>query len=82
MTFPEDCWVEVRYPLTSEQERGPRRLAMAPGWVVSHCGPGQWEICVQAPELAGQHQGQTVFPVCFRDSCELGVPAAELGAGQ
>jgi hypothetical protein len=24
MSFPEDSWVEVRYPLTGEQERGDR----------------------------------------------------------
>ena len=24
MSFPEDSWVEVRYPLTGEQEHGER----------------------------------------------------------
>ena len=53
MSFPEDSWVEVRYPLTSEQEHGDRAAwPWLPGWVVSECGPGEWEICVQAPELA------------------------------
>jgi hypothetical protein len=64
MSFPEDSWVEVRYPLTGEQERGDRA---AWPWL-----PG-WEICVQAPELARQHEGEseTVYPVCFRDASEL-----------
>ena len=25
--FPEDSWVQVRYPLTAEQERGDRAAA-------------------------------------------------------
>ena len=36
MSFPEDSWVEVRYPLTSEQEHGDRAAwPWLPGWVVS-----------------------------------------------
>ena len=45
-------------------------------------GPDEWQICVQAPELASQHEGQTVFPVCFRDAAELRSAAAEPEAGQ
>jgi len=76
--FPEDSWVEVRYPLTIEQEHGDRATwPWLPGWVVSICGPDEWEICVQAPELGMQHEGETVYPVCFRDSSELHVPEAE-----
>jgi hypothetical protein len=67
MSFPEDSLVEVRYPLTREQEHGDRAAwPWMPGWVVSVCGPDEWEICVQTPELAVEHQGETVFPVCFR----------------
>jgi hypothetical protein len=47
--------------------------------VVSICGPDEWEICVQAPELAMEHEGETVYPVCFRDSSELRAPEAKLG---
>ena len=82
MSFPEDSWVEVRYPLTGEQEHGDRAAwPWLPGWVVSRCGPDEWEICVQTPELAMEHEGETVFPVCFRDSSELRAPAAEPEAG-
>ena len=52
-----------------------------PGWVVSVCGPDEWEICVQAPELAMQHEGETVYPVCFRDASELRSLDAEPEAG-
>jgi hypothetical protein len=73
--FPEDSWAEVRYPLTTEQEPGDRSAwRWVPGWVASICGPDEWEICAQDPELAIQHEGETVFPVCFRDSPELRVP--------
>jgi len=81
-SFPEDSWVEVRYPLTGEQEHGERDAwPWLPGWVVSQCGPDEWEICVQTPELATEHERETVFPVCFRDSSELRAPAAEPEAG-
>ena len=78
MSFPEDSWVEVRYPLTREQERGDRDAwPWLPGWVASVCGPDEWEICVQAPELARQYEGETVYPVCFRDASELRALNAE-----
>ena len=70
--FPEDSWVEVRYPATADQEHGDRAAwPWLPGWVVAECGAGEWEICVQAPEVAMEHQGETVYPVCFRDASEL-----------
>ena len=83
MSFPEDSWVEVRYPLTSEQEHGDREAwPWLPGWVVSQCGPGEWEICVQAPELAiPDAEGEASYPVCFRDASELRPQAAEPEAG-
>ena len=81
MSFPDDSDVEVRYPLTSEQETGDRAAwPWLPGWVVSQCGPDEWVICVQAPELAVEDQGEATYPVCFRDASELRPPAAELQA--
>ena len=78
--FPEDSWVEVRYPLTSEQEHADRAAwPWLPGWVVSVCGPGEWEICVQAPELAIQHDGGDWYPTCFRDSSEIRLSEAQAG---
>jgi hypothetical protein len=70
--FPEDSWVQVRYPLTAEQAGGDRAAwPWLPGWVAAECGPDEWEICVQTPELAAEHEGETVYPTCFRDSSEL-----------
>jgi hypothetical protein len=74
-SYPEDSRVEVRYPVTAGQERD--AWPWLPGRVVSICGPGEWEICVQAPELAVEHEGEPVYPVCFRDSSELRIPGAE-----
>jgi hypothetical protein len=72
MSFPKDSWVEVRYPLTGEQERGDRAAwPWRPGWVASICGPDEREICVQTPGLARQYEGETVYPVCFRDTSEV-----------
>jgi len=39
MSFAENSWVEVRYPLTGEQERGDRAVwPWLPGWVVAQGG--------------------------------------------
>jgi hypothetical protein len=74
---PEDSWVEVRYPLTRGQEHGDRdEWPWLPGWVAAECGPDEWGICVQAPELAIQHEGETWYPTCFRDSSEIRLPEA------
>jgi hypothetical protein len=43
--LPEDSWVQVRYPLTREQEHADRAgWPWLPGWMVSVCGPDEWEI--------------------------------------
>ena len=68
--FPDDSWVEVRYPLPG-QHLDRSVWQWLPGWVAGQCGPGEWEICVQAPEVAMEHDGETVYPVCFRDATEL-----------
>jgi len=82
MSFREDSWVEVRYPLTSDQETSDRDVwAWLPGWVVSVCGPDEWEICVRAPELARHYEGETVYPVCFRDASEARLLDAEPETG-
>jgi hypothetical protein len=92
MSFPQDSWVEVRYPLGSEQEHEDRaEWPWLPGWVVSRCGPDEWEICVQVPALARQEDrtpapegtaaDEAFYPVCFRDSSEIRVPETEPEAG-
>jgi hypothetical protein len=92
MSFPGDSPVEVRYPLTSEQEHGDREAwPWLPGRVVSQCGPDEWEIVVQAPELARLEDGtlapegtppdEASYPVCFRDASEIRVPETEPEAG-
>jgi len=81
--FPEDSWVQVRYPLTSEQEHGDRAgWPWLPGWVVARCGPDEWEICVQTPDLATWHDGEAWYPVCFRDASEIRTPQAQADVGR
>jgi hypothetical protein len=81
MSFPDDSEVEVRYPLTAEQEAGDRAAwPWLPGWVVQQCGPGEWQICVQAPELAvPDADGEATYPLCFRDASELRPAEPEAG---
>ena len=85
MSFPDDSDVEVRYPLTAEQEAGDREAwPWLPGTVVEQCGPDEWYVQVDAEELATVRDGERSYPACFRDASELRWPAAELperGAG-
>jgi hypothetical protein len=76
--FAAESWVQVRYPLTREQEHGDRSAwPWLPGWVVTRCGRDEWQICVQTPELALEEDGEMMFPLCFRDSSELRTPEPE-----
>jgi hypothetical protein len=87
-----DKQVQVRFPLTAEQEAGDRnRWPWLPGWVVEVCGPNEWQVCVQAPGMGRTAEGEIpapgvpddelFFPVCFRDSSEIREPQAEPEAG-
>ena len=80
MSFPEDSSVEVRYPLTSEQEHGDREAwPWLPGWVVSECGPDEWEICVQAPNSPSRTR--TAKPTARVLPGRLRAPPAGRGTG-
>ena len=80
--FPADSRVQVRYPLTDAQVYGDRAAwPWLPGWVVTECGLDEWQVCVQAPELATESEGEEEFPVCFRDSSELRAPVTGPEAG-
>ena len=70
--FAEGTDVEVRYPRTKAEEQGDRSAwPWLPGWIVQQCGPDEWEVCVETPELAAEHEGETVYPCCYRDSSEI-----------
>lgn len=72
MSYEEDSEVLVKYPRTKEQEQGDRAAwPWLPGWIAGVCGPDEWEVCVETPELAAEHDGETVYPCCFRDASEI-----------
>lgn len=63
--FPDDSMVEVKYPLSAEQERGDRDgWPWLPATVRAQCGPDEW-LCVV------EHDSETTFPVCFRSAGEM-----------
>lgn len=71
MTFEEDQEVLVRYPLTAEAERGDRSAwPWLNGWIAWECGDNESEVVVEDERLALEYQGETVYPVRFRDSSE------------
>ena len=62
-------WVEVRYPLTGEQEHGDRAAwPWLSGWVVSQCGPDEWEIWSRLPNWLWSTRARR----CSR--CASGIP--------
>jgi hypothetical protein len=72
MTFEEDQEVLVRYPLTAEAEHGDRSAwPWLPGWIARECGDNEYEVVVLDERLAVEYEGETIHPVCFRDSSEI-----------
>ncbi len=80
--FPDGSPVEVRYPLTPEQEAGPRHAwPWLPGTVRSRCGSDEWDVLVEArelttledgsPALPGTPEHELCYPCVFRDASEL-----------
>ncbi len=80
--FPEDSWVQVRYPLTDAQVYGDREAwPWVPGVVENQCGPDEWMVAVYAREVAQLEDGSPApagtpgidlrVPRCFRGSSEL-----------
>ncbi len=74
--------VFVRYPRTSEEERGGRaKWPWLPGTIVEQCGPDEWQVVIEVRELATLEDGSPVpegtadddlyYPLCFRDSSEI-----------
>jgi hypothetical protein len=80
--FVEDTPVMVRYPRTTEQERGHRaEWPWLPGTIVQQCGPDEWQVCVEDIAVAVREDGskpttrtpsnRLYYPLCFRDASEI-----------
>ncbi len=74
--------VFVRYPRTSDEERGDRAAwPWLPGTIVQQCGPDEWQIVVEDMAMAVRQDGskptprtpknRLYFPLCFRDASEI-----------
>ena len=76
--FPEDSWVEVRYPLTGEQGHGDRAAwPWLPGWVVSRCGTDEWGDLCPDPRTGNGARGRDGVPGVLPGFLQL----AHLGRG-
>ena len=59
--------------------------AWLPGSIVSQCGPDEWCVVVEDPELAepdtslpdGDAPENLLYPLCFRDSSEIRAVSVE-----
>jgi hypothetical protein len=80
--FADDMAVMVRYPRTTQEERGDRAgWPWLPGTILEKCGPDEWQVCVEVRELATLEDGSPApegtpddamwFPCCFRDASEI-----------
>jgi hypothetical protein len=79
--YPEGSQVMARYPLTPEQEHGDRAAwPWLPGTVLSQCGPDEWDVMVEARELATLDDGTPAPPGTPGD--EMLCPLAFWDAGE
>lgn len=77
--YPDDSAVEVRYPLTDDQDRA--AWPWLPGTIMQQCGPNEWKIVIEVRELATRADGskprrntpahKLLYPACYRDASEL-----------
>jgi hypothetical protein len=105
-TWPDEQAVEVRYPLTEWQrpegmsadetlaaQKAERETwPWLPGEIAGQCGPDEWEVMVNAPELAQLEDGSPApdgtaeedlfFPTCYRDGSEIREPQREAEAAK
>ena len=83
MSFPDDSPVEVRYPLTSEQEHGDRAAwpGCPAGWSASAAPTSGRSACRLAELAIPDEDGEATYPLCFRDASELRPQATEPEAG-
>ena len=68
--YPDDTAVWTPYPLADS----PATYDDWPwlrGTVLGQCGPDEWHIVIDAPELIEHGDGYDWSPAYFRNSCEL-----------
>jgi hypothetical protein len=88
-SWHEDDLVEVRYPLPDSDQRDRSSWPWLPGTILAVCGLDEWQICIEARELATLEDGRPphhntpehklFYPVCFRDSSEIRSPTVADG---
>src|SRR5260370_8002065 len=74
--FPDDSPVEIRYPRSRQEENGDRSAwPCLPGSIVNQCGPDEWYVCVEAPELVvgadGRPGGEGPWPLDLDYPCSF-----------
>jgi hypothetical protein len=76
--FPDESDVEVRWPLTVQQSTGDRGgWPWVPGWIAGQCGPDEWDVVVEgAGPVDHDEHGGPLFPMAFRNACEIRVAAS------
>lgn len=71
--FPDGSDVLVRFPRTPGEADSPRESwPWLPGTVIRQCGDDEWDVLVEADELAtAEDDGSLSYPACFRDASEI-----------
>lgn len=69
--YPEDSTVWTPYPLTDDPIPLYDEWPWLRGTVLGQCGPDEWHIRIDTPELIEHGDGYEWSPACFRNSCEL-----------
>jgi hypothetical protein len=68
--YPDDTPVWTPYPLP-DSPTAYEDWPWLQGTVLGQCGPDEWHIRIDAPELIEHGDGYDWSPACFRNSCEL-----------
>ncbi|MFK4084150.1 hypothetical protein ACI2LF_08600 [Kribbella sp. NPDC020789] len=71
--YPDESRVRTPYPLTEDDNTWAKRddWPWLQGTVLGQCGPNEWHIRIDTPELIEHGDGYEWSPACFRNSSEL-----------
>ncbi len=70
--YPDEADVEVWYPAPGVGLPARDDWQWYPAYVVSQVGPDEWEVVVEHGDFVRlDEDGETVYPVCYRDASEL-----------
>ncbi len=69
--YPTDSHVWTPFPLPDSDNFWDQDWPWLLGTVLGQCGPDEWHIVIDAPDVMEHGDGYDWWPACFRNSTEL-----------